>query len=429
MKKLTCLAMFAALLGCTSLLNTDGYKLDTEETTDVTSQPCSSCTQKNCASEMAACSKNLSCKGRQRCFDQCELERTSTSSCDASCLENLSDWGLLPDVQFCQAQHCEMLCDRQCGGWAYRVDGCASCIQRKCCEQATACSNNIDCRHLFSCYLECTPGDWGCYLDCIEKSADPDFGTFSASFESCLYQKCAVQCGGYKAWNCVEETSDIDYRKRDASISLQFYSIPLNKATPEPIEDVEVKMCYWNDSECSPSTALAIATSNAYGIAKLDWETNGVVERDVRLEISKSGRMSASLTFSRPLSYGPHMNQYWILPTLEELDVLADKFGVDVDPERGHVQIYMLDCAMAPGEDLVVSVPGVEGATPYYVKDYSPDSAANRTNNLGWAGFFNLPAGVVNLEAALYGPENSPVLKKSLNIRPGEISFALIWPE
>ena len=55
--------------------------------------------------------------------------------------------------------------------------------------------------------------------------------------------------------------------------------------------------------------------------------------------------------------------------------------------------------------------------------------AAERTDYQGLAGFFNLREGAVEMKAALFGEEESPVLKKTHTIRPGALTYAVIWPQ
>jgi hypothetical protein len=278
---------------------------------------------------------------------------------------------------------------------------------------------------MFSCYSECTTGDWGCYWDCNNTpSASTNLG-LAYEFETCYYDKCDYECGCGKVWGCVGTNGKIKTNLgRQIEVAVLLYS-----SNMVPLEGAMVNVCLWSDATCS--APFASGQSDQTGMAKVKYEINDKTSGFLRMEISKPGHVTATMTFSRPLSAGPAgASLAWVLPTPEELEFLASSIGVPIDPTRGHAQIHMLDCAMGGAVDLVLSVSGEDdGVTPFYVRDMRPDAAADRTDRLGWAGFFNLPPGVVNIEAAMFGQEDSPVLKKALDVRPGEMSFALLWPE
>jgi hypothetical protein len=379
---------------------------------------CSECTQYYCKDAIETCSKNLSCNERQHCIDECQLGGKGTGACDEQCLAQEFTFGLHTDVSICQGKHCPNLCKRQCGGFTYRVDGCDSCIQAHCCDESIACTNEPSCLDINLCNSDCTPGDFGCYYDCVHELV-PDAGPTSVEFHDCIVSGCPVECGIGNAWACIGITENIEIVRRETTVSLRFFDLS-NKL----VEGVSVVMCGWSDQECEDP--LVIGQDGADGYVNLTYEIDPQTTTLVRFEISKPGRVSGTLTFSDPLSYG--IKSDWVLLTPEELEYLGGFLKAEILPDRGHAQILMYDCSINAARDLVVSVPGIEGETTFYPRNYLPDLTVKYTDSSGHAGIANLPAGSIVIEAAPFGQEDSPVLGTTITVRPGAISYVVMWP-
>jgi hypothetical protein len=410
------------IIGCTPL---DHYQIPEKNP----QRTCTACTEAECASELDACSKSLDCQDFHNCLLACQ-EDHNMSACDAKCLGDFFDFGLATNVTICQSMNCANECERPCGGWAYRVDGCANCIQNKCCEEARSCSRNPDCVDVYACYSRCTPGDWGCYYDCNTIIDVSKYTEQVAPFETCYMTKCRVECGTGSSWSCVGLNGPISTKERETTISVRLISL-----SGHPVGGATALLCNWDDPICE--VPRASAQSDEQGIANLTYDVN-FRDKKVRIDISKPGHMGASMFFSRPLSAAPSSlighdmgvpYASWLLLTPDEIDQLAIEFGVNQEDNCGHALFTMFDCSAYAASNLVVSAPGTEGATPFYVIDGYPTSSASCSNTTGVAGFLNLPAGAIEMEAHLVGQEKSPVLRESLKIKAGEITYGIFWPK
>lgn len=392
----------------------DGGDSDTDTFID----PCDACTRQNCRNEVEDCNQQLSCLSLQSCLDECQRNPlVSTSACDSACVGQFYDVGYYTNVTVCQSEHCTPQCDRPCGGWTYRMEECRGCMQDRCCELTTDCANNPKCLAWFTCIYQCAPGDFGCYVDC-DLLAGAKALRLVYDFQNCFVQKCTVPCKPGQAWECVGHTTDVQVTPRESDLRLRFYDI-----LGVPIEGVSVKMCVWTDATCK--TPLVSAQSAEDGSASLHFQP---YPAKYRLEISKPGRMPAELTFSTHLSGGPAFSFEVILPTPEELGFLANTLQVQLQPDRGHLLMYLEDCTFLSARDVVVLASGQDGATPFYVRNFQTDMAADRTDYSGMAGFFNLSPGAVKIEAAPFEEQHSPVIKETLFIKSGVLSVGHFWP-
>ena len=404
----------ALLLGC----------FDTKKADVKNAETCAECTASFCQEAAATCSDSPECQTRQTCIDDCQSTSSSTGECDESCSEGLYDlFGQHTDISLCQGDYCADLCQRNCGGFVYLKDTCKSCAELHCCEESTACAGDPVCLAIQPCWANCIPGDWGCYEDCDpEKGADAGSGSVTNEYRNCLYNKCYDQCEAGQLWSCVGNDIDLPAADptREIEVAVGFYDMKTH-----PIPDVRVTMCMVNDPDCNSPLETAQSDSNGWATLtyKADSSTNFV-----HFQISKPGHVPARLIYSRRLTGSPY-SLLVFLPTLDELDSLAEHLGITAQPGRGHAFISLFDCSLAPANGLIVSAPDSEGIKTFYVKDFLPDLSAQYTSKSGEAVIANLPPGSNVIEAAHFENPDVGVIRESIRIYPDSITYAFVWPK
>lgn len=331
--------------------------------------------------------------------------------------------GLHTEVSLCQATQCSDLCERKCGGFIYLNESCGGCAERHCCEESTACANDVSCLRYHHCWSNCIPGDWGCYEDCASELGT-DENIARAEYRDCIANKCYESCEIGQMWSCVDKVIELETADpaRKINVTVRFYDIKV-----QGIEGVTISMCSVGDPICSKPMETAQTDSDGWATLAYypDESTNFV-----HFYISKAGRVPARLVFSRPLTGSPDTSSLF-LPTPEELASLAGHLGIIVEPGRGHAFIRMLDCAAYSARELVLSAPEVEGSKTFYVKDYIPDLSAQHTSVLGEAVIANLPAKPVIIEARQFkdSDKEDAVIRESILIYPESVTYALVWPK
>jgi len=380
---------------------------------------CSECTQLHCQNAIASCSENPECKARHEYIDDCRTNGSTTSECDAQCLQNEYEYGLHTDVSVCQSEHCADECDRQCGGFIYFFDGCGECMQTRCCAESTACAKETNCLSIPLCLSRCVPGDFGCDEKCYSQ-IEPEIKSISDEYRMCV-ESCAIECGVGQAWSCVEDKNDLETRtENEITISINFNDI-LN----ESLEGVSCKVCRWDDPECE--NPLVQSKSRADGWVSLTYEFNKF-HNNLRVEISKPGYINATLTYSRLLTGSPSTST-WPLLKPGQLQLLYGDLNNEVQSDRGHALIELKDCNLFPAWELVLSLIDADDARIYYFREGFPDLDAKHAGSRGNVGIANLPPGAVLVEASPFGQEDFTVLRETLYISPGELSYVIIWPE
>jgi hypothetical protein len=107
---------------------------------------------------------------------------------------------------------------------------------------------------------------------------------------------------------------------------------------------------------------------------------------------------------------------------------LASTVGVRLDPSRGHIAIQTTDCILAPASKVAISARGTDAETSifYYGSD-SLDPASTATNVSGLAFLFNVPSGIVTVQATpvALGAVSST---ETVFTRPGALSVVGMPP-
>jgi hypothetical protein len=80
----------------------------------------------------------------------------------------------------------------RCGGFTAPSSGCSRCMDKKCCDEASACEADGACKAAYECLQRCKPGDSDCAAWCLGSYSRPEA---LAKLTSCGAAQCASECG------------------------------------------------------------------------------------------------------------------------------------------------------------------------------------------------------------------------------------------
>jgi len=202
-------------------------------------------------------------------------------------------------------------------------------------------------------------------------------------------------CLGNVKWEPEDPTIKINLRGR--------YVRFLGEA---PVADMAIKACGRLDPSCAVSLGSATTDADGYYNLKVSKGFAGFLALTPPANFTE---MVPALvypipppTIDQPLDtkIGNDLSAH--VTTVGELNFLLDQIGSAVDPGLGHIFGLALDCQGKPAADVSLRVSVRDKKTiTYYTTEAtglpSPDGQA--TTARGEAGFMNLPAGPVTVEA------------------------------
>jgi hypothetical protein len=111
---------------------------------------------------------------------------------------------------------------------------------------------------------------------------------------------------------------------------------------------------------------------------------------------------------------------------------VAKNSGATIDPARGHVFLFALDCDLtfgtfAPGVSFSVE-PAEATTRSFYLAGGLPSTTATQTDESGIGGFVNLAPGVVTVRGSIVATKR-PSGTASVLVRPGTVTYSAIAPQ
>jgi hypothetical protein len=142
--------------------------------------------------------------------------------------------------------------------WAESPASCISCVDDKCCSEASACAADGGCNAYIDCLGRCDQSDESCLNACAAPSG-PELN----SLYSCQIERCSscldVSCAG-KSWPSSSASS------HHTTLLVE------NFASSEPIAGVTAKVCDAADLECeSPLETGTTASDGTVQLARPAW--------------------------------------------------------------------------------------------------------------------------------------------------------------
>jgi hypothetical protein len=221
-------------------------------------------------------------------------------------------------------------------------------------------------------------------------------------------------------WCCL---GNVEYPSpATATIDLGVQAIAF--VTNSTLEGLTVKACATADTACASPVAEGI--TDAEGMITLTVPT-GDVGFDGFFDVTGSA-IRPALVFPFP---PPAQNEDGVkvqLVTNAIYPLLQTSVSFTPDPARGDLVVLATDCnaKQAPGVQVAASTADADSVA-IYVVGMAPSLDATETDATGVAGWFNLPAGPVDISANR-AIDAAPIGTISVFVRPGSITYTTIPP-
>ena len=192
------------------------------------------------------------------------------------------------------------------------------------------------------------------------------------------------------------------------------------------LPDISAQLCRKLDAECeSPVGAMSISDETGMVSLQVEKGFDGFVQLT-------GAKIAPSMYFLTP-------------PVSGDLDLpmvpLASPFAASsivtqaggnawAKDTAGIVLLTAFDCAGAAAAGINFSI----GGTPdpktfiFYLVNALPTTAATVTDDTGYGGLVNVPAGVTTVSALLGGPSGHKISKISVLVRAGYVSYSRVTP-
>jgi hypothetical protein len=143
-------------------------------------------------------------------------------------------------------------------------------------------------------------------------------------------------------------------------------------------------------------------------------------------EVSAPGYYPHIIQATRPLIPVPgHVYAYPLTPTGEG-PVLAQAFGIQLDPTKGQLVFFVNDCDGQLGRGATIAIGGGK-AVVGYTTGGTPDPQATATDASGKAFAFNVEPGEIDLTGALAG-SGTVFTKGTAIVRAGTVTVVFVLP-
>jgi hypothetical protein len=224
-------------------------------------------------------------------------------------------------------------------------------------------------------------------------------------------------------WTCIDRGAVPRVAETDTiDITMELYD-PVRP--DEGRSKVSVRACARLDVTCASPLAGPVETDGA-GHATLGLPASF----DGYLELKSATAVPAIFFFSpRPIRA-----ETYRVPLLSATGFgeIAKTSGATIEPARGHLLLFALDCDLtfgtfAPGVAFSVE-PASETTRGFYLAGGLPSTAATQTDDSGVGGFVNVAPGVVTVRGAVVATTR-PSGSSSVLVRAGTVTYSAIAPQ
>lgn len=263
------------------------------------------------------------------------------------------------------------------------------------------------CFACFGCSLWLEPERLQCVTDVDCERRGGDFvGTL------CIERACRPN----PHWSCTDEARPELAATEQAILRISLVDV----ASEQTVPAVNGQLCKLADAACESP------------VAELYSDSDGTIEQPI------VGGFEGYLQFEMP-GYLPML---YLVPSFiredstlevpmareELLPELAAALDVHIDPDRGHVILYVEDCFGEMAADVILSSPQAgEDTVRFFVLADGVSTAADATGEVGLGGFinFNPATPAIRAEVKATGRRLRPI---SLIVRPGYVTVAAVQP-
>lgn len=401
------------------LITTGCLDLDYSRLPDQISE-CENCTQKLCLDELDACLKSESCQARYQKLLKCGK---SNPECRIGVLEEHPRLAEdMIELDICRSSNCMDACD-ECGASMFDARG-AACT--RCMSQIVSCSKTAACASLRGCNAAIR-GRMSCNDPyCAKYDGQPYDGSYTPMSTPArevledYIEKCNTECGLGMDFECAGNYTVPKPENPDAGttiIQLDVRNIPANT----PVSSVQMTIVE-DINETQTQTMEESPTDEGL----YEYSTTGAFTGFVRAY--KQGYFPSTYYFSRPL-IGYEKAKAWFFS--ETLLQLIDPLDVTFDTvDRGAVMAVLVDCTgtNVRGSSIYYSKEETHGdIVKFYIDDINLNLLENDNGESTMTIMLNVPTGPGFLKAEV-AATGKIVSYFDIEIRPGEISFVVLYP-
>lgn len=267
-------------------------------------------------------------------------------------------------------------------------------------------------------------------LDVSEPQCSTDQECVDRGFQGvCVNEVCTLPSGssgtgmgGAAAtpWGCLGNVMEPPIQP-GTKVNAEFRILLASAESPPP--NTSAYVCSQIDVNCTNPTAGPLSPD---GMGKLRVELPSGFEG--YLKIDSPSTVPSLVFIGRPIVTVPKTNTVRLLTT-QDFEGLASLAGQVPDPMRGHALILVTDCLDLPAANVEVnSMDGDAETKKFYLIGTLPRTDLDRTDQSGFAGFFNVPPGIISVEARRAEDDKPFVGKYGFRIQEGTISYLLLGP-
>lgn len=392
------LLLLLSAIGCDAVLGIERLPVGTS--VQYVSAACERCVEADCAAASKACLDDRACAPVARCLALCAPDDIA---CRGECETAMPSAVATPT--FAALDRCVRgVCTEACTGVSglARAFGACECLEKACKPQILACIRSSqsdpaarvgECERRVGCMAASTIDPRTvvrCQAD--HMGGDTEARELKDCFASNVCPGCPV--AGTGLYECVGKYRWLSPVTPKAKMT---FKVGRFDTTQTPIADVQVRACGIDACDhCDTATPVAEGRTKADGSVVLDVPT-GLTGFAGCFDFRADGYALMSMTLGRPLERDS--SSVMLLIPAESLPLLGAVAGSPLNPERGHIVAFAVDCFVnfAPGIALDVFPPD-PGTKRGYFLGSTFDTSATETGKLGTAMFLNVPPGFVTLQ-------------------------------
>ncbi len=420
------LVLLAGAIGCDAVLGLE--HLPPGKPVPYASAECSRCVVSECAPVSKACLDDHACEPLARCLASCAPDDLA---CRGKCEASLPL--AVTTATFAAYDRCVRgSCTEPCMGVSgiARAFGACDCLEKACKPQTLDCIRSSladpaarvgECERRARCVAE-SPIDPRSIVRCQadHPAADTEFRAIKECFAANTCAGCPI--AGTNLFECVGKYRWPPPPKPTAEIT---FRVGKFDTAQTPLEGVAVRVCGADVCEkCDTATPLAQGTTKADGSLLLKVPT-GITGFAGCFDFSKEGYAYMSMSPGRPIV--GDSTTIMLMLTAETLPLLGTLTGAPIDPAKGSIVAFAIDCFtnFTPGVSLDV-VPSDPGTKRGYFRGTAFDDKATETGKLGVAMFLNVPKGYVTMQMSKTG---KVLGLANTVVRPGVLNTVLVLPK
>ncbi|HKU41139.1 MAG TPA: hypothetical protein VJR89_23415 [Polyangiales bacterium] len=235
------------------------------------------------------------------------------------------------------------------------------------------------------------------------------------AFENSVCKKNFCEVEVVDEWSCTEHGMLTSDSKKPISVDFSLF----DAVSMNTVSGVEARLCRKLDLECAKPVAMM--TTGSDGVVQFDVAPlfDGYVE--VRRESYDTAMMFLPV-INEPTSLGQFPYTEAAIAKL-----LGVQLGIEINPAAGRVLALVAGCdkQTTAGVSLVGENMGTEAHSFYAVNGF-PSTTATETDSSGFAGYVNVAAGSITVNAEL--EDGRRIARTGLFIRPGWITMRRFQP-